>query len=394
MGGQGVSAFGDAVTFTALPLLVVLLTGSGVAMGVVGTLSTIPDLVFGLVAGALADRWDRRRMMLYSDIGRAVLTAMIPISYLLGIDTMGVILLVTLPINALRVLFMAGFTAAVPALVGRDQISRASGVVEAVSSLSFIVGPSIAGVLVNIVGAAPTLAIDAVSFLFSAGALWFIRRPMKAQRDPLAAPQHIVADIAEGLRFIVGERTLRTAIGFWGLVSVVGAPVVPAVIFYLVKDLHQPEAVVGLVLSGYGVGYLAGALLAGRFAKGRLGLIMLYSNAAQGLALLLFAVGGTSLIEFAAAAAAGFFGALVLIPYVTLRASIPPNELLGRVGSAARTLSFGLSPVGLLVGGVLLDAVGGEATMIVIGAVGILASAGFALAPAMRHAVAGTGRRP
>jgi len=69
LGGQGASAFGDAVTVTALPLLVLLLTGSGVTMGVVGVLTTLPDLLIGLPAGALADRWDRRRLMVYADVG-------------------------------------------------------------------------------------------------------------------------------------------------------------------------------------------------------------------------------------------------------------------------------------------------------------------------------------
>ena len=75
LSSQGVSALGDAVSFTALPLLVLALTGSGLAMGIVGALQTLPDLVFGMVAGALADRHDRKRMMFLADLGRAVLTA-------------------------------------------------------------------------------------------------------------------------------------------------------------------------------------------------------------------------------------------------------------------------------------------------------------------------------
>jgi hypothetical protein len=75
LGGQGISAFGDALSLTALPLLVLALTGSGIAMGIVGVLNTIPDLVFGLLAGVIADRSDRRLMILGADFGRAVLTA-------------------------------------------------------------------------------------------------------------------------------------------------------------------------------------------------------------------------------------------------------------------------------------------------------------------------------
>ena len=78
--GQGVSSFGDSITSTAMPLLVLALTGSGFVMGIVNVLTTLPDLLVGLFAGAYADRWDRRRMMFAADLGRAILTAVIPIS--------------------------------------------------------------------------------------------------------------------------------------------------------------------------------------------------------------------------------------------------------------------------------------------------------------------------
>ena len=388
--GQGISAFGDAVTFTALPLLVVILTGSGVAMGSVGVLQTLPDLILGLPAGALADRWDRRRMMLWSDLGRALLTALIPLSIVLGLPTMGVILLVTAPINALRVLFLAAYTAAVPNLAGRDQVGRANGYSEAIFSLSFIVGPAIAGVLVGIIGAGPTLAIDAVSFFVSASSLSLVHRPLQGQRSRIQT--HIVEQILEGLRYIRSEKTLRTVIAFWGFVSVIGAPLVPAVIFFLSVDRHLPSGVVGLVLSGYGVGYLLGAILAGRFSRGRLGILMLCANVGSSLFLALFALAESEVVQAIAALGAGVTGALVLISYITLRATIPPDELLGRVGSTARTISLGLSPIGLFTGGVLLDLIGGARTMLLISATMLCVTAIFALSETMRTAVAGSGR--
>lgn len=386
LGGQGVSALGDAITFTALPLLVVILTGSGVTMGLVGVLTTLPDLVLGLPAGALADRWDRRWMMLYADLGRAVLTALVPISLIMGLDTVAVILLVTAPINALRVLFMAGFTAAVPNLVERDQIGRANGSLEAIFSLSFIVGPAAAGILVGIIGAAPTLAIDAASFIFSAVALFFIRRPLQADRQMTGPRPHLVADIAEGVRFILAHRTLRTVIAFWSLVSVVSASLVPAVIFYLTVDRGQPPDIVGIVLSGYGVGYFVGALFAARIAGQRLGLVMLLASVGEAASLALFVLGGTGLLEFLGAVGAGSAGALVLISYITLRATIPPDALLGRVGSTARTLSLGLQPIGVFTGGLLLDAIGGGRTMLLIAGLVVGVTLLFAFSGTMRRA--------
>jgi MFS transporter, ENTS family, enterobactin (siderophore) exporter len=389
LGGQSISAFGDAVTFTALPLFVAVLTGSGVAMGTVGALQTLPDLILGLPAGALADRWDRRRMMLWADFGRALLTALIPLAVLAGWNTMAVILLVTAPINALRVMFMAAYTAAVPSLVGRSQVGRANGYSEAILSLSFVIGPTIAGVLVSFVGAGPTLLIDAVSFLVSAGSLSLVRRPLQQARG--AARAHLVADILEGLRYIVRQPTLRTVIVYWSLVSVVTAPLVTSVIFLLRIEQGRSPEVLGLIISAYGIGYTTGAVLFGRLARGRLGLFMLIANLFSAAMTGIFALVADPLLEGVAALSVGLSGALVLISYITLRATIPPDHLLGRVGSTARMLSLGLQPVGVFSGGLLLDVIGGRPTMLLISILAAAASVVFAFSPTMRGAVAGEG---
>jgi ENTS family enterobactin (siderophore) exporter len=177
--GEGISALGDAVSFVALPLLVLALTGSGTAMGIVTALQTLPDLLIGLPAGAYADRWDRRRTMLYADLGRALLTALIPLAVALHLPTMAVVLLVVFPINALRVVFMAAWTAAVPNLVGRALIGPATSYFEAIFALGFILGPAIAGILAASIGPGPTLAIDALSFVASAVALAFVRSSLR-----------------------------------------------------------------------------------------------------------------------------------------------------------------------------------------------------------------------
>jgi len=386
--GQGVSALGDAITFTALPLMVVALTGSGLAMGTVGVLQTLPDLIFGLPAGAFADRHDRRRLIMGADLGRALLTALIPLAYLLGWSPLAVIVAVTFPLNALRVVFLAAWTAAIPSLVGRDQVGRANGTAEAIFSVSFIIGPAIAGLLISAIGPGPTLAIDAASFLVSATSIYFVRRPMQSERGP--STTHIVTDIVEGLRYIAGQRTLRVTIAFWTLFSVLTAPLVPAVIFFLTIDRSASSEVVGLVLSGYGVGYLVGALVAARLARGRLGLMLLGSSVMLAPILVLFALVEQPVVQAMATFAAGLTGALGLLSYLTLRATIPPDALLGRVGSTARTLSLGLSPIGIFAAGICLDAIGGQATIVLLSALIVVACAGFSLSHDLRAAVART----
>src|ERR1035437_8006483 len=140
--GQGISALGSAATFVAMPLVVLLLTGSGLLMGLVGILETVPDLLFGLPAGVDADRWDRRRVMIAPDFGRAVLTATIPLAVIAGLPVVPVILIVVGPLNLLRVLFSAAQNASLPALAGRAPLAAGAGYFEAVWAFGYVLGPA------------------------------------------------------------------------------------------------------------------------------------------------------------------------------------------------------------------------------------------------------------
>ena len=391
LGGQAVSAFGDAISLTVLPLLVVALTGSGIAMGVVGVLQLLPDLLLGLPAGALADRWDRRRMIIVADLGRAMLTALIPLSVLLGWPTMGVILLVAFPVNALRVLFLAAWTAVMPSIVSVDQVGRSSGYAEAIFSASYVIGPAVAGFLVAVLGPGPTLAIDAASFVFSAVSLMLIRRPLRAAREGVET--HLLNEIREGIAYIVREPVLRVTISYWTIVAVASAPIVPVTIFFLTIDRGEGPGVVGLILSAYGLGSLMGALVATRFTHGRLGRLMLIANFGSAVMIVCFALGGQALVQAGFAMAAGICGALVFVPYITLRSTIPPNHLMGRVGSSARTISVGLAPIGTLLAGLSLDALGGQTTLMAIALILVMATTAFSFSPILRAAIAGGGDR-
>jgi MFS transporter, ENTS family, enterobactin (siderophore) exporter len=382
--GQGLSGFGDAITFTALPILVLALTGSGLAMGIVGVLETLPDLLLGLPAGAFADRLDRRKMMLLADLGRALLTALIPISVALTGPTMGVILLVAFPLNCLRVLWLAGYTASVPGLVGRSQVGRATSILEAVFNLGFIAGPGIAGVLAAVIGPGPTIAIDALSFAISAGALLLIRRPLKP--PPRTEDSHFLAEIREGVAYVVGHPVLRSVILLWSLVAVGTGALVTALTFHFQVDRLLGTEVLGFVLSAYGLGSLAGAVLATRLAGGALGRNMLLGTFAMGLTLLVVAASPPVPLVLAASFTAGVAQSNVLIAYLTLRTTHSPNALLGRVGSTARVVSIGLTPLGLLAGGLLIDATDGATALAAMGFWMVVLALGFGASAIVRGA--------
>ena len=381
---EGVSALGDSVSFTALPLLVLALTGSGIAMGIVGALQTLPDLVFGLVAGAIADRSDQKRMMILTDLGRAALTALIPLSVVLHGPTMAVILIVAAPLSTLRSLFLAAYTAAVPQIVGRARLAQANSYFEVVYSSGFIVGPALAGVLSAAIGPGPTLAIDAASFAFASIGVAFVRRPLRAPGD---RPQsHLTTDIREGIDFIVRHPILRASILFWSLTSVVSAGLVTALTVRITRDLALPASVLGLVLAAFGAGTVVGALWATRFRRGRAWPQVLGGNLVRGAAVVVLALSASVELMGVMAFAAGVSSTLVVIAYITLRSAYAPDELLGRVGSTARTLSLGLQPVGMLATGVLVDLTSGSTALVAVGALLVAASVLFLPSRALRAA--------
>jgi predicted MFS family arabinose efflux permease len=276
-----------------------------------------------------------------------------------------------------------------PALVGRDQVGKASSYTEAAFSLSFILGPALAGVLVTTIGPGPTLLIDAGTFVFSAVAMSAVHRKLRADRK--GEQPRLLRDIGDGLRYLVHQPTLRVAVGFAGLVSVTTAPLSTVAIFYLTVDRGASSEVVGLMLALFSIGYLAGALLASRATKGRLGALMLVANVITAVSVAVFALVEIPVLQGVMVFLTGASQALWLIPYITLRATITPDALLGRVSSTARVVTLGLAPVGMLLGGLALDALGGSATLVVMAILVATASALFSLSPALRAARAPRG---
>ena len=296
---------------------------------------------------------------------KVLLTALIPLSALLGGPTMAVILIVVAPMSVLRALFIAGYSASVPILVGRSELGRANSIFEAIYSFGFIVGPAIAGLLAATIGPGPTLAIDAASFALSGLAIAFMRRDLRAPSD--RPPASLAADIREGIDFIVGHPVLRSMILFWGLVAITTAPLVTTLAVHITRDLGYDATVLGLILAAYGIGTVAGALLTARASRRPVAPFMLGGTFAIGILLIVVARADAVPVLLAAAALAGIAQSLVFLTYLTARANYAPDALLGRVGSTARTISLGLQPIGMLAGGLLIDLTSGSTTIALMG---------------------------
>jgi MFS family permease len=390
---QSVSVVGDAVSGTALPLLVLALTGSGLAMGIVIAVNTGADFVMASIAGAMADRGDRKLMMLGADFGRAIFTALIPVSVILHGPTMAVIIAVSAPIAILRGFFRAGYLASMPNLVGRSQLARGNGILETAYSTAFIVGPAIAGFLVTVIGPGETLAVDAASFAVSALGLFLIRRDMHAPAD--RPPSRIVDDIREGFVYVARHPVLRTVIGLFASTTAVLTPIGAAMTFRIVRDLGQSPAAFGVALTGLGVGTLLGSLFATRFGKGtNVARVLIVSVMVMGAPMIAMALTPSIPVIVLLTAVSGAGEAVLAITYISVRAANSPDALVGRIASTARVMALGLMPIGGLVGGFLIDTIGGTETLAVLGIAMCVVALGFSRVKALGQASLAPGHVP
>src|SRR5438105_9214971 len=207
--GQTISNLGSSVTLFALPLLVYKLSGSALDLGIASAATFLPYLLFGLILGAWTDRVNRKRMMIGTDIGRALIVASIPLVFAFGLLTVWWIYIVAFIHATLTICFEAGEFAAIPSLVNQDDLVTANGRIQASYSGASIVGPLLAGLLVFKVPLPTLMLIDALSFLVSAASLLLIRITFNVKESEKKEKTSIRQDVVEGLRYVLSHPVLR-----------------------------------------------------------------------------------------------------------------------------------------------------------------------------------------
>ena len=262
-GGDVVSNIGDNVQYLALSLLVLALTGSPAQAGIVLGLSSIASIGFGLFAGALADRWDRKKIMIWCDAGELILVGTIPVALWLDKLAMPQIYIVATAASVLGTFFNAAGTSALPNVTGPAQLIDGLRQGQVASEIIRICGGVIGGSLFAIARAVP-FATNAVSFAISAVALRLIKKDFQESPDEDGAEsaQDLWHDITAGLRWLWNHRLVRLVT----LVSSADSLRYGAgylVIVLLAERLHTPPAGIGGIFAAAGVGALAGNVVAG-----------------------------------------------------------------------------------------------------------------------------------
>lgn len=385
---ESVSQFGAQISLLALPLAAVLsLDATAGQMGLLGAAGTAPFLLFGLFVGVWVDRLRRRPLMIAADLGRAALLAVIPLGWWLGWLRMELLYGVAFLAGTLTVCFDVAYLSFLPSVVRREQLIEGNSKLQASASIAQVAGPGLGGVLVGLVTAPYAIALNAATYLFSA---LFLGRVRVAEAAPERhAEQRVLRAIWEGVATVWGDARLRAIALCAAFIAVFGYVFLAVYVLYMTRDLGLDAAQVGLVFGLGGAGAFIGALLAEPLAR-RLGV-----GPAIILGRLLFGAGGLLIplavvvrgAELPLVVFAEFFQWLVLViasvNEVSLRQTLAPARLQGRVNATMRFINAGFVPIGALLGGLLGDAIGLRATL-VVGVAGMFAAFFFVLFSPLR----------
>lgn len=373
--GETISNLGSSFTLFALPLLIYQLTGSAVNLALSTAANYLPYLFFGLLIGAWSDRLDRKRMMILADIGSALVLGSIPLLAVLGFMSDKVFFVawiygVGFASSILTIFFQSGQFAAIPSLVGKDDLVTANGRIQATYSAAQVVGPLLAGALLLVVPNLPLLMlVDALSFLVSACTLTLIKHSFNESEK--REKKSISHEMLEGLRYVLHHPVLRTISAMVAIMFLCIGTISAQLVLFAERRLGANGSEVGLLYSAGSAGIVVLSLLAGPLRK-RWPFSKVALGAAMAAGLLIILLSLTPWYWAAVPLWALFqgVGALFSINTGSLRQLIVPNELLGRVVSIARVLAGLAIPVGAFLGGLAIQWTGNVA--LVYGACGVL----------------------
>ncbi|MEV0265628.1 MFS transporter [Streptomyces sp. NPDC050617] len=376
LSGAAASQVGAQVTLVALPLVAVLeLDAPAFQVALLTAAETAAFLLVGLPAGAWVDRMRKLPVLIRADVVRAVAMASIPAAAVTGFLTMAQLYAVALITGVATVFFDVSHQSYLPQLLPKERLVAGNGALETVRSSAQVAGPGLGGGLVQLLGAHLAIVADAIGYAVSALFLLAIRHKEPAPRAE-GADTSLRAEIGEGLGFVLRQPLLRVIVMTTGLGNFFSALLLSVQTVFLVRVLDLPPAAIGLMLSSSAVGGLAGALCAGRLARGlgQARIIWLSALVSGPFALLWPLAGhGAAAALFAVGSAVVFFGAVVYnVAQVSFRQLLCPPRLLGRMNATMRFLVWGTMPLGALAGGAVAGAYGAR-TAVWVCAIGFLA---------------------
>lgn len=364
--------FGGQITFLALPLTAaIMLNASPFEVGVLTALEALPYPLFGLFAGVLVDRTRKLPVIIACDVGRGAALLAIPACAWFGVLSMPILYIVGFLLGLLTVIGWPAYQVFMTERVGRENLVEANAKIGVADSAAQLVGPGLAGALIQWLTAPLAIFLDAVSFFLSA---WMLRGIPPRESDlPKSVPRSVKEEIREGLQAIWNNPTLRALVWSIGLWQIFRHAFIAIVVLFAARELGFSAGHVGVLFMTAGLGSLAAAgatarlnarfgmgptMLGGIAGTGVAWLIMGSSTGPYWLASLLFG-GGLFLLDLSAM--------IFFINYLTLRQSVTPDRLLGRVTATMICLTVSTAPLGALAGGWIADHLGLRIAMLFAG---------------------------
>lgn len=371
--GQTISVFGDQITLLGLPLVAVLVLGAEAAeMGYLTAAGLLPHLLFSLPAGAWLDRVQRRRrLMIVADLGRAGLVASIPVAYVLGVLGMPQLYVVSFLAGSLAVAFDLSWNTVFVAVTRRERYVEAMALLNGSRSLAYVGGPSIGGLLIQVLGAPLAMLADGLSYL---GSVLFLRR-IEAAEPPIEHEEGALRErLLAGLSFILRDAIMRPTLLAAATINLFNFSFTALFILYATTVLGVEPGILGVALGAGAVGGVIGATVASRVGR-RIGLGPAYALGCVlfPLPLVLVPIAGAEMpmpvilglllfSEFGA-------GLGVMILDINVGAVISartPDRIRARAGGAFRFINYGIRPIGAVLGGVLGAAIGVRETLFAV----------------------------
>ncbi|WP_353952729.1 MFS transporter [Knoellia sp. S7-12] len=370
------SNLGTAVGGIALPLTAItVLDATAFQMGLIAAAASAAWLVIGLPSGALVARLPLRGTQVTMDLARALAVVSVPLAWWSGHLSIVQLVVVALVIGFADVVFDVANSTFLPQVVPRDQLHERNSLMSATHATTQLGGPSLGGLAIALLGAVPTLLVDAVSYLVSAALLRSLpaRPPATAGNADRPSMRQM---IGEGWRFVTRHPVMAPCMWAATAVNFVCGAQLALFALYLVRDLDTPAAFVGFLLAAEGVGALIGAALSPRVVRA-LG----SARACVAASIVSFIGGllipmGTGWVAWACFAIGNmvFAGGVVIFSIATrtYRQQASPPELLSRVMATVRFVSWGALPVGGLVAGLVATWIGARWALVVFAVVGII----------------------
>ncbi|GAA2688202.1 MFS transporter [Streptomyces lunalinharesii] len=363
--GETVAQIGAQITQLALPLLVLGVSGASASeVGLVSGMQLLPALCVTPLAGLLIDMWDRRWILLGSNLGRALALTMVPVLYLTDALSIPALCVIAFVVGSCTAVFEVAYIAYLPVLVPQDDLVEANGKLQASYSVSQIGGPGLGGLLTKALGAWFAILANVVSYLAAFVLLFLIRHRAPTTGAESTADRPRLSDIFTSFGLLWRHRILRVLTFQAGWFNFCEQAIMTLFLVYAVKELHIDAGGVGIILALGALGSLLGAMAAKRLGEhmGFSSTLVTAMGVASCAPLLLSLTGGSGWYDYVLSVLAfgiyGFGLTIYNVHVVAFRQSVIPLTVIGRATAAYRMLTYGPFPLGAFVGGVLGERLG------------------------------------